>query len=191
MRQLLFLIIGLIHILNISTNAQTELKEITFDDVFNNRDFRSENVYGLHPMNNGEMYCLLENDSLNLYSYKKGDYKGTVVTSENLIFKGDTTAISMRGYTFSNTEKRILFSTATEKIYRHSRKSEYYVFDIDDSSLEKLSDNGKQRLATFSPDDYKVAFIRDNNLFIKDLVLNKEYQITNDGLYNNIIYSRF
>jgi len=188
MKQTISFFFGLVFIFNFSLIAQDELKEITFDDVFNNRDFRTENVYGIHPMNNGEMYCLLENDSLNLYNYKKGDYKGTIVTSANLIPEGDTIPISMRNYSFSNTEKRILFSTATERIYRHSSKSEFYVYDIDSGSINKLSDNGKQRLATFSPDDNKVAFVRDNNLFIKDLILNKEFQFTKDGLYNNIIY---
>jgi dipeptidyl-peptidase-4 len=41
--------------------------------------------------------------------------------------------------------------------------------------------------ATFSPDGNKVAFVRENNIYIKDLASGKENPITTDGLQNNII----
>jgi dipeptidyl-peptidase-4 len=42
-------------------------------------------------------------------------------------------------------------------------------------------------LADFSPDAGKVAYTRDNNLYYFDLIMNKEVQITQDGLLNAII----
>jgi dipeptidyl-peptidase-4 len=54
-------------------------------------------------------------------------------------------------------------------------------------TLERLSANGGQQLATFSPDNRNVAFVRDNNLFIKDLETGGEYGVTADGEYNHII----
>ncbi len=50
-----------------------------------------------------------------------------------------------------------------------------------------LSEGGSQRLATFSPDGSRIAFVRDNDLFIHDLRFGSERQITNDGKYNHII----
>ena len=35
--------------------------------------------------------------------------------------------------------------------------------------------------ATFSPDGNQVAYVKDNNLFLKDLTSMQETQITNDG----------
>ena len=64
---------------------------------------------------------------------------------------------------------------------------DYYIWDIKAEILTKLSAGGKQRLASFSPDGSKIAFIRDNNIFIVDVASGKEDQITTDGLYNNII----
>ncbi|MEA3451363.1 MAG: S9 family peptidase, partial [Bacteroidota bacterium] len=49
------------------------------------------------------------------------------------------------------------------------------------------SDNGKQQIASLSNDGKKAAFMRDNNLFIKDLDTKKEIQITQDGAKNKII----
>ncbi len=47
---------------------------------------------------------------------------------------------------------------------------------------------GKQRYATFSPDGGKVAFVRGNNLFVKDLKNDEETQLSQEGEMNKIIY---
>ena len=54
-------------------------------------------------------------------------------------------------------------------------------------SLKALSDNGKQMYATFSPKGNAIAFVRENNLFIKNIMDEKEQQITTDGKFNEII----
>lgn len=104
-----------------------------------------------------------------------------------LILEGDTLPIKAYDYVLSNDESKALFLTNINYIYRHSFTSDYYVYDIAAKHLEPLSTNGSQRLATFSPDGTKVAFMRDNNLFIKDLEKGEETQFTDDGLYNHII----
>jgi dipeptidyl-peptidase-4 len=81
----------------------------------------------------------------------------------------------------------LLLTTKKENIYRHSFSAEYYIYDLEKSTLTPLSENGKQQLATFSPDGKKVAFVRSNNLFWKDLESNQENQLTFDGEYNKII----
>ena len=59
--------------------------------------------------------------------------------------------------------------------------------DLKSQTLTPVSLNGRQQLATFSPDGRKVAFIRENNIFLTDLILNKELQVTFDGKYNEVI----
>jgi dipeptidyl-peptidase-4 len=93
----------------------------------------------------------------------------------------------MQNYELSENEDKMLCLTDMESIYRHSFHANYYVYDFKTKTLQLLSENGKQRLATFSPDATKVAFMRDNNLFIKDLTTGEEKQFTKDGLYNHII----
>lgn len=185
--QSFFISFLLVNLLISSTFAQTEKKELTLNDVFRSGKFYASGVYGMRPLNDGEHFCMLSKDSLNIYSYKTGDYSGTIVTSEQLIPDGDTVPISMYRYQLSSDEKKILFATNTESIYRRSSISDYFVWDSESGNLTRLSENGKQRLATFSPDGSKVAFVRDNNLFVKDLTSGSEKQITTDGLRNNII----
>lgn len=54
--------------------------------------------------------------------------------------------------------------------------------------MERLSDKGIERTPVWSPDGLKVAFVRDNNIFlIKLLYGNAESQVTKDGKTNGII----
>lgn len=171
----------------IQVYSQAGTKKITLDDIYKNRKFASRGVYGLISMKDGEHYCQLKKDSLNVYEYATGNLTRTLVTGKKLIPAGDTSPISMAGFTFSDDESKILFSTDEEPIYRHSSKASYYYYDLTTGKLGLLSKNGKQRLATFSPDGKKIAFVRDNNIFIVDLSTAKEQQITFDGKVNEII----
>ena len=169
-----------------NTFSQTANK-LTLEDIYVNRKFSSRGVTGLKPMKNGEEYCLLKKDSLNIYEYVTGKLTRTLVTSGKLIPAGDTVPIEMGNYELSNDETKILFATHEEAIYRHSTIASYYVYNIVSGKLTALSQNGKQRLASFSPDGTKVVFVRDNNIFIRELNTDKEIRITNDGKINAII----
>ena len=93
-------------------------------------------------------------------------------------------------FEISDDEKKILLSTETEAIYRHSTMEKNFIFFRDAKKLEALSSKGKQRYAQFSPDGMKVAYIISNNMFYADLVADEitEVQITKDGEKNKIIY---
>jgi dipeptidyl-peptidase 4 len=167
--------------------AQSGKKEITLEDIFKARKFSARGVYGIYPMKNGDHYCQLKKDSLNVYEYQTGKYLRTIVTAQNLIPAGDTIPIEMGGYEFSSDEAKLLFATDEEPIYRRSSKAVYFIYDIREKSLKPLSVNGKQRLATFSPDAARVVFVRDNNIFYTDLKSGVEVQVTTDGKINEII----
>lgn len=179
---LLFVIVCLIS----SLQAQKE-KELTLDLVFKSREFSAKRAQGLQPLQDGKRYIQIKPDSINAYYYETGNLSEVIVTSEELIPAGDSTSIPIWGYELSGDESKILFPTDTDPIYRYSSRSNYFVFDLKTRKLTQLSSNGKQGLADFSPDATKVAFVRDNNLFIKNLNSNEEKQITFDGLDRHII----
>ena len=173
----------------IPVRSQGIKKEITLEDVWQNYSFYARPPEEVTPMKDGEHYCMLENEiMINEYEYKSAENVKTIVRTSQLIPEGSKEGISIDKFEFSNDETKILIATNTEQIYRHSSISDYYVWDIKTSKLTKLSNGGKERLASFSPSGTKVAFVRENNLFIKDLVSGKENKITSDGLINNIIY---
>jgi dipeptidyl-peptidase 4 len=167
--------------------AQDEVKKLTLEQVFQSRDFASRTVRGIRPMNDGEHFTRINNDSINAYSYQTGELHKVVVTSAELFPEGAEEPIPIWDYTFNNDETKILFADETEPIYRRSSKSEFYVFDLKTRKLQRLSENGKQQYADFSPDSKKVAFVRDNNLFYVNLEDGAETQVTFDGKDRHII----
>ena len=138
-------------------------------------------------MKDGKTYASFEKGQLNIYNYKTGKLEKTLFGFADLTVHPDSLPIGLQDYELSANEDKMLCATEMESIYRHSYHATYYVYDFNTKTLQPLSENGKQRLATFSPDATKVAFMRDNNLFIKDLKTGEEKQFTNDGLYNHII----
>lgn len=162
-------------------------KQLSLETILKSGQFYPHGVRGISPLKDGELFARITSDSIVAYSYKTGKAVRTIVASDELIPPGDSVPISLRNYKLSNDETKILFATKTESIYRRSSRSYYYVFDTKTKKLTPLSDNGKQRLADFSPDASKVAFVRENNLFIIDLNTGKEQQITFDGEKEHII----
>jgi len=178
------LILSLLLFTYFITPDLADAQQITLEDIFKNYKYIPKGIQGLESMNDGEHYTVLENNRvIAKHSYQTGEKVGEILDLNNY----EDTEISIYDYQFSPDEKKLLLVTDKEQIYRHSFVAEYYVFDFETDSLERLSEGGKQKLATFSPDGEKIGFVRSNNIFIKYLNNNNEVQITRDGKWNHII----
>jgi len=162
-----------------------QAQQITLEDLFVTRTFQQSSVYGLASTNDGVNYTTLENGGQQIvkYSYKTGEKVNLVLDIQAL--KNDSLK-SVREYSFSNDESKVLLLTDRKPIYRRSFTAVYFVYNFTTKELTKLS-SGRQQVATFSPDGERVAFVRDNNLFVKSLRFNTERQMTTDGEFNKII----
>jgi len=165
----------------LQVNAQQVSKEITLDDIFKKDVFRENSVYGIRSMNDGEHFTTIEKGKkITRYSFKTGEMS-------DVLFNSTEDDFNIRDYIFSADETKILLAVNAENIYRRSFTADYYIYDIQLKELKKISENGRQMFASFSPDGSKVAFVRENNIFIKNLETNEEKQITFDGKFNHII----
>lgn len=175
-----------------TVEVYSQNKEISQADIWKNGSFVPESVSGIRSMQDGEHYTTKEADgksfSIVKWNYKSGNKVETLVNGNELLdSKGDKVSIS--DYHFNADESKVLIASEEESIYRHSSKANYYVYDLENKKLSPLTDfsKGKQQLAEFSPDSKKVAFVRSNNLFIKDLGSEKETAVTTDGKWGEII----
>ena len=166
--------------------ATAQKKSISLDQIWDG-SFRTQGMTALHSMNNGQQYSVLNFDrssrstSVDLYDYKTLSKVKTLVTSQTM------DAIPyFTNYTFSDDESQVILETNTESIFRYSVLALYYAYNIQTKRLQKISEHKIQE-PTFSPDGTKVAYGRENNLFIKDLVSGTTKQITFDGKKNKII----
>ena len=165
--------------------SQIQYKEITLDDIYRDQVFSVRNVSGIRSMNDGVHYTVsVRGREIQKFSYKTGSRVETLFSMNEI---EDPAFRTFNAYEFSADESNILLTTGRESIYRHSFRADFFVFDRSHKTLQHLSENGKQQLATFSPDGTKIAFVRENNLYYKDLVSGKEVQVTFDGKRNEII----
>lgn len=182
MKRLIFLVIAAIVI---SSAQAQETKKITLEDILVKGTFRAQSVQGLRSMKDGEHYTTLENGKqIVKYSYKTGK---EVAVFFDIAKVKDAPISSFSDYELSNDETKILLTTDVKRIYRHSFTATYYVWNLVTEEFTPLSEKGAQQVPTFSDDGERIAFVRDNNIFIKSLKFGTENQVTFDGEKNKII----
>lgn len=160
-------------------------KSLSLTDFVTDRTFSESKVIGFVSMNDGEHFSSLKGtNSIVKYSYKSGEEVGVILNLNDI---KDSPVKSISAYVFSTNEQRILLETNKEPIYRHSYSANFYVWDQYTKTIYEVSEYGPQQVATFSPDGERIAFVRDNNIFIKTIRFGTEQQVTFDGKKNEII----
>ncbi len=169
----------------ISNTQAQETRKITLEEIYLGREFDQKTTYSLKSMRDGEHYTVLDRfDYIIRFKYSTGEQEDTIFSAYRLN-KKITGRIS--DYEFNDNESKLLLVTSRQKIYRYSFSADYYIYDFQDQSLLPLCTEGRQQLANFSPDGNYVAYVRNNNLYYKDLLDDKIYQVTDDGRKDEII----
>ena len=155
--------------------------KFTYADIAAGK-FAQKSVYGLRSMNDGEHYTTRRGSVIYRHSYADHNAK-------EVLLDFDATGVGSRiaDYTFSPDESKIMFRLDSKPLYRRSHFSKYVVYDRLSQEVKEVSESGDVRYALFSPDGSKVAFVLDNNIYIKDLDQNFTYPVTEDGEWNHII----
>lgn len=168
--------------------AQTGNKQITFDDLYKNGTFTVKGVPGFNAMSDGKYYTQIDKEDsgqfIRIYNLENGKKERTLFASGRQKFEGNE--LNVTEYVFSKDEKKMLLFTESENIYRRSILYRVYIYDLTTGNITAL-DNNKVLHATFSPDGRKVAFVKNNNLYYKNLSDGTTYAITTDGSKNRII----
>ena len=181
MKRTAVLIINLVLWLSLSAGTSIGLKDIV------DGSYSPQALHGVRPLSDGENFARISEDGKSIikYSFKTGDQTGVLFDAATA--RGPKVK-NIDDYILSPDEDRLLIQTETEQIYRHSKKAEYYLYSVQNKTIEQLSKNGKQEEPLFSPDGNQVAFVRDGNLFLVKLLFNNaESQVTKDGKMNEVI----
>jgi len=108
-----------------------------------------------------------------------------VFDGEDLTFPDSDDSFNYRSFQWSKDARFLLFQTNFRPVYRRSGTSDYYLYSIEDESLELVAKDA--RTAELSPDGTKVGYERDGNLFVLDLASKEETQLTFDQ--EDLIYN--
>lgn len=186
MRQLFattaLLLIGLL-----ASYAQSGL--ITLEDIWQYGTYRAERVQGLRSMNDGLHYTAIEGSgkekSIIKYGYSKGEAVATIVAAAALTFEGK--ALTMTNYTFNADETQLLISTEPQKLYRHSSSHVFYTLNLVTGKVRPVAGGAQVFHATFSPSSDRVAFVKDNNLWVEHIASGVTVRLTENGMKNALI----
>ena len=172
--------------LTTTTLISAQQKEITLEEIWGGK-FRQEHLQSLQSLDSGEEYVVLNRDRQNgtsridVFSYKTGEKTRTLVSSANL-----SQIEHFSDFEFSENGDKIILATQVDPIFRRSTLGIYYVYDLENKQVQKISDD-KIREPTLSPNAEKVAYVYENNIYIKDLSSANVQQVTYDGEDDEII----
>lgn len=149
--------------------------------------FRAKGMDELQAMKNTNQYTVLNSDrasksqQIDLYDYATLKKVATLIDTKN------TPALSegIDSYTFSADEKQLLIANNSNSIYRHSFTADYYLYDLASKTVTKLFEQVQE--PTFSPDGKKIAYAKENNLYVYDIASKQSTSVTTDGKKNAII----
>jgi len=167
-----------------SLSAQT--KSITLEDIWKDYTFYARSVPGFNFQKDGRHYTRKEDNKVVQYDLLTGAETDVLLDATTLPAT-DGFEKRFNRYSFGSGEDKVLLASNLESIYRHSTKGYFYVLDRKTNNLSSLGQGEKLSLATFSSDERRVAFVRNNNLFAKDLISGEILQITTDGKTNEVI----
>lgn len=155
-----------------------QAQKITLEGIWGGI-YRTQNLWGIASMNDGQHYTLQEQNGIYKYSYN------------SFVTKQDSKSLLASGnfdeYLFSSDEKFMLVATESEPIYRRSFTAKWQVYNLNSKTFSSIFDGKPVQEPTFSPDAKKVAFVFENNIYIQDLTNQKITQVTTDGKRNQII----
>lgn len=170
----------------LSLSVCAQRNKLSLDDITKRGTFRAKSVYGLSSMNDGERYTAYNaQGQIARFAYTTGQQEAVMFDPAEHTATPDIKRLG--GYSLSPTEQHMMLETHIDYIYRHSYTAINYIYDLKTKQIKPLSNNGAQINATFSPDGKKVAFVRNNNLFVSDLEQGTEQQLTTDGQHGHII----
>lgn len=114
--------------------------------------------------------------------------RSVVVSASNLTPPGQQ-KLTIKNFSVTPDQSRILIFTNTKKVWRLETRGDYWVMDMATKKLTKLGNGlppSSLMFAKFSPDNSKVAYVSEYNVFSEDLATNKVTKITTDGTRKHI-----
>ncbi|WPO80494.1 S9 family peptidase [Flavobacterium sp. KACC 22761] len=162
-------------------------QKITVENIFGGT-FRAKGMDQMQSLKNTNQYTVLNVDQasrsmqVDLYDFATLKKVSNLIDTKNFKELAD----GIDGYTFDASEKKMLIACNSNKIFRHSFTADYFIYDIAGKTLTKLVDSQIQE-PTFSPDGTKIAYAKQNNLYIYDVASKKATAVTTDGKKNAVI----
>src|SRR6476646_5871289 len=176
------LLIPILLLLVVPAFAQQDPSLLTLDSIFT---YRTRSLGPVQWQSDGSGYLALEpsptkKDAVDIVRYDALTGERTVkVAAEKLTPTGGE-ALAIDEFNFTPDEQKILIFTNTARVWRSNTRGDYWVLDLKTGTLRKLGGADAKpstlMFAKFSPDGGRVAYVRENNIYVESL--NGEPKVT-------------
>jgi dipeptidyl-peptidase-4 len=99
--------------------------------------------------------------------------------ARGLTFPGSSEPFTYRSFQWAHDSKHLVFQTNFKSIYRNSGTADYYVYSLNDRSLQ-LAARGA-RSAELSPDGSMLGYERGGDMYVQALATHQEERLTSDA----------
>lgn len=186
-----------------TVNAMANL--LSLEQIYKEKDFKAERSTYFTWLDDGTGYTVLEereSDKNNQDDKTKDDEHGVkgndivfynadgtgrkvLVSYEKLIPKGDKEPLTVESYQWSKDGKWLMVFTNGEQVWRSRSRGDFWLLNLETDSLYQLGGENieakKLMFAKFSPDSSKVAYVRDNNIYMEKVGSKAVTALTTDG----------
>jgi len=162
---------------------------LTVQRIFGSREFAARGAGQLRWLDDSTYVALQanpqQNDAAELVRFNaRTGAREVLVPSTSLTPNGASAPLDVEDYFWSPDHKRLLIFAASERVWRENTRGDYWVLDLASHQLRKLGgDAPKSTLmfAKFSPDGGRVAYVRQNDLYVEDVSGGAITRLTRDG----------
>jgi dipeptidyl-peptidase-4 len=169
--------------------AQQDSSLITLDRLFNSDDF-SQDFFGPARWLGDSGYTTFEAAPQGrgrdlVRTDPATGQKQVLLAASRLIPTGDSLPLPVENFTVSSDGKQVLIYTNSQRVWRQKTRGDYWVLEVATGKLRKLGGPEAKpstlMFAKLSPQGDRVAYVRENNLYVERLKDGKITQLTKDG----------
>jgi len=152
--------------------------ELTLKRIFTDRDFSSKG-FSASWSRDGNEYTYLKDaegkdKGKDIRVYNVSDARESVLVKASELFRpGTQKQIEVEGYSFSRDRSLVMIYTNSKRVWRRNSRGDYWVLDRSSGEFRKLGGEARAstlQFAKFSPDGKKVAYVRERNIYVEDLL---------------------
>jgi dipeptidyl-peptidase 4 len=171
--------------------AQRPDSALTVQRIFGAPDYFAQSLNGTRWRPGMDAYTRLERststpDGRDLVQYDaESGRREVILPAARLVPRGESAPLPVENYDWSPDGKRLLLYTNSARVWRQNTRGDYWLVDLVAGVPRKLGGPSAKpstlMFATFSPDGGRVAYVRENNLYVEDLATSRITPLTHDG----------
>jgi dipeptidyl-peptidase-4 len=173
-----------------SLAAQRADSMLTVERIFGTPELAARRLGGARWRPGVDAYTRLEQQpgssapSLVQYDAESGR-REVILPASRLVPTGAREPIAVEEYDWSPDGTRLLLFTNSQKVWRENTRGDYWLIDLASGPPRRLGGRAAKpstlMFATFSPDGGRVAYVRENNLYVEELATGRIIPLTRDG----------